>query len=71
MEERDMKRNLLLICLLLALAIGPGIMPAQAQNDPFVEGYVFLDANGDGEITAAEFQEFQSRRSTPGRAKTR
>lgn len=49
-----MKRNLLLTCLLLVMTIGPGIMPAQAQNDLFVEGYVFLDANGDGQRQAEE-----------------
>lgn len=47
-----MKRTLLLICLLLATAIGPGATRMQAQSDPVsdrAEGYVFLDANGDGE----------------------
>jgi len=49
-----MKRNLLLICLLLATVIGPGSIPAQAQNDLFVEGYVFLDMDGDGQRQAEE-----------------
>jgi hypothetical protein len=38
------------------------------QNAPPFED---MDANGDGEITAAEFQEFQSLRSTPGRPRAR
>jgi hypothetical protein len=49
-----MKRNLLLTCLLLTMVIGPGLRPAQAQNALLVEGYVFLDANADGERQAEE-----------------
>jgi hypothetical protein len=49
-----MKRNLLLTCLLLAMVIGPATTPAQAQNDLFIEGYAFLDMDGDGQRQVEE-----------------
>jgi hypothetical protein len=47
-----MKRNVLLLHLIISLLLGP--MQAQAQGDLLLEGYVFLDANGDGERQAEE-----------------
>lgn len=49
-----MKRSLLLTVLAFALAIVPGPVETWAQGDLFVEGYVFLDTNGDGERQAEE-----------------
>ena len=49
-----MKRNLLLISLLFMIAAVPGLAQVQAQSDLFVEGYVFLDMDGDGERQAEE-----------------
>jgi hypothetical protein len=46
--KRSMKRSLLLVCLLLVTAISPGPAQVRAQDGLFIEGYVFLDANGDG-----------------------
>ena len=44
-----MKRNQVLIVFAFALAIASGPVQVRAQGDLFVEGYVFLDANSDGE----------------------
>ena len=42
-----MKRNLLSVCLLVMSSLAP--IQARAGNGPFIEGYVFLDTNEDGE----------------------
>ena len=48
-----MKRNLLFVAyLIIGLILGP--VQVRAQGDLFVEGYVFLDVNGDGERQAEE-----------------
>jgi len=44
-----MKRNLLSIGLLFMIVTGPGLVQVRAQADLFIEGYVFLDFNQDGE----------------------
>ncbi len=48
-----MKRNLLFVAyLIIGLILGPA--QVGAQGDLFVEGYVFLDVNGDGQRQAEE-----------------
>ncbi|HNS49880.1 MAG TPA: SdrD B-like domain-containing protein [Anaerolineae bacterium] len=47
-----MKRNVLLLHLVVSLLLGP--VQARAQDGLLLEGYVFLDANGDGERQAEE-----------------
>jgi len=48
-----MKRNLLFVVyLIIGLILGP--LQVGAQGDLFVEGYVFLDVNGDGQRQAEE-----------------
>ena len=49
-----MKRNTFLMVLLLLIVAAPLLQPARAQGDPFVEGHVFLDVNGDGARQAEE-----------------
>jgi hypothetical protein len=53
-ETNDVKRSSLWMALLLVMAVGARPMQVQAQADLFLEGTVFLDADGDGQRQAEE-----------------